>query len=559
MPTGLSDHLLVFARSLQQVVTFRDLLDVTREELHRAMGYNHAWLLIAEDETDLSQVRLIHFSGTQNESAEPFVAVKGDYHLEQLFATGTASIVADAMIDARANRRMVEEMGARTLVHIPLRLMDTPFGALGTGTFNPDGPRVPTKDQMNYLVGMASQISVAASRLRHREQQRASQEERERVQHRLAQVQRLESLGLMAGGVAHDFNNLLTVILACAQMAQLSNADDTVDEELRNILEAATRGAALTRQLLAMSRSQPLESRAVDINARFRDLVTMLRRVLPENIDIDLIEHSGEMIVDGDASQLDQAFMNLCINAREAMPLGGRLTIEVEQVLVNGAYAKTHPWATPGRYVLATVTDTGIGMTNAIMERVFEPFFTTKALQSGTGLGLAVAYGSVRQHSGMMHCYSEVGVGTSFKVYLPLMSRPASDVGTKLEGSVKGGSERLLIAEDDPAVRSVIGRILRNAGYTLMVVDNGAAAVTAAREEAFDLVILDVIMPGMSCTDVLKQLRAHQSDVRVLLSSGYSADTNIGELVRESRCELLAKPYDPDKLLRTVRSALDRL
>lgn len=562
MPTGFSNHLLAFARNLLRVETFRDLIVVTRDEMRRATGYEHTWLMVSDDDENVTEVRLIDASSAHEEQMwqiAPVLKIRGDVMLEEIFSSDTPVVVVDARTDPRTDKHFVDALGNRTIVNIPLRLLDSPFGALGTGTFHDEGVRAPTADELNYIVAMAAQVSVAASRLRYREQQRATTEEREKLQRRLAQVQRLESLGLMAGGVAHDFNNLLTVILACAQMAEIAaNEPETVRAELQGIVEAASRGSALTKQLLAMSRSHPLEMRAIDFNARMRELVKLLRRVLPENIDIDLIEHAGDMLVDGDASQLDQAFMNLCINAREAMPNGGRLTIEIEQVLINGMYVKTHPWAKPGRYILTSVTDNGVGMTPEVLERAFEPFFSTKEAQAGTGLGLAVAYGSVRQHDGMMHCYSEPGVGTTFKIYLPLMSRSATDVGTKLEGAVRGGTERLLIAEDDPAVRSVIERILKKVGYSLVVVKDGQQAVDAARRERFDLVVLDVIMPGMSCQETLAQLRAHQPDIRVLLSSGYTADTNVADLVRASNCELLAKPYDPDRLLRTVRAALEK-
>ena len=561
MQTRFSNQLLAFARVLVRVETFRELLDATRDELSRAVGYEHAWLRIADEDENVAEVRLVEVSGTIRErmlEVVPRLVVKDHAIIAETFASDLPTVVVDARADPRADQRIVEALGNRTIVNIPLRLLDTPFGIIGTGTFGDEGVRPPTADQLDYLVAMATQISVAASRLRYREGQAAVRAEQELFQRRLAQVQRLESLGLMAGGVAHDFNNLLTIILACAQMAQLSSNDPSVNSELQGIVNAATRGAALTRQLLAMSHAHPLELRAIDLNARLRELVTLLRRVLPESIDIDLIEHMGDMLVDGDASQLDQAFMNLCINSREAMPEGGRLTIEVEQVLVNGAYVQTHPWAKPGRYILTTVTDTGVGMTPAVLERVFEPFFTTKGAQTGTGLGLAVAYGSVRQHDGMMHCYSEPDVGTTFKVYLPLMSRTATQVGTKLDGPVRGGTERILVAEDDGAVRAVIERILGRAGYSLIVVKNGAEAVQAAKKETIDLVVLDVIMPGLSCAEALRQLREQQPGIRVLLSSGYTADTNVSELMLQANCDLLSKPYDPDKLLRTVRAALEQ-
>lgn len=562
MPTEWANRLLTFSRTLLRVETFPELLDATRQELERTTGYQHTWLMISDEDEKVTEVRLIDASGAQAEQiwkVAPTLKIRGDAMLEEIFNSDAPTVVVDARTDPRTDKAIVDALGSRTIINVPLRLLDSPFGALGTGTFGDEGVRAPTPQQLNYLVAMAAQISVSASRLRYREQQLVAAEEREKFQTRMAQGQRLESLGLMAGGVAHDFNNLLTVILACAQMAQLSPDDTTtVQEELAAIIEAATRGAALTKQLLAMSRSRPLELQSIDFNARIRDLVNLVRRVLPENIEIDMIEHASGVVVEGDASQLDQAFMNLCINAREAMPNGGRLTIEIEQVLVNGAFVKTHPWAKPGRYILTTVTDTGVGMTPHVVERAFEPFFSTKETQSGTGLGLAVAYGSVRQHDGMMHCYSEPGVGTTFKVYLPLMSRAATDVGTKLEGAVRGGSERLLIAEDDPAVRAVIERILSKAGYSLAVARNGQEAVNAARMERFDLVVLDVIMPGMTCQNALHQLWELHPDMRVLLSSGYTADTNVAELVRTSKCDLLAKPYDPDKLLRMVRAALEK-
>ena len=560
MPDNFSGHLLAFARALLRVESFRDLLDVTRDELERAVGYKHAWLRISDEADTVTEVRLVEVSSALSDrfrEAVPVLKVKDDAIMSEVFQSDVPIVIVDARLDARADQRIVEALGNRTIVNIPLRLVDTPFGIIGTGTFGDEGVRVPTGEQLDYLVAMATQISMAASRIRYREQQATARRDHEELQRHLATVQRLKSLGSMADGVAHDFNNLLTIILGCAQMAQLASNDPAVNLELEGIVNAATRGSALTRQLLVMGRSQPLEVRPIDVNLRLRELVTLLRRVLPENVDIKLIEHTGQMFVEGDASQLDQAFMNLCINARDAMPAGGRLTMEVEQVLVNDAFVDTHPWAKPGRYILTTLTDTGVGMTPEVLERVFEPFFTTKAAQSGTGLGLAVAYGSVRQHDGMMHCYSEPDVGTTFKVYLPLMSRTATHVGSRIDGPVRGGNERILVAEDDTAVRSVIERILGRAGYLLVVAKNGAEAVQAAKNEHFDLVILDVIMPGLSCADTLKQLREQNPDIRVLLSSGYTADTNVSQLMRQANCELLAKPYDPDRLLGTVRGALE--
>lgn len=240
------------------------------------------------------------------------------------------------------------------------------------------------------------------------------------------------------------------------------------------------------------------------------------------------------------------------------MPSGGRVTIETEQVLVNGHYTETHPWAKPGRYVLITVTDTGTGIEREVLERIFEPFFTTKGTRAGTGLGLAVSYGIVRQHEGMLHCYSELGVGTSFKVYLPAAQRLASTVGTKLRPAVVPGTGHILLAEDDDGVRAVATRILERGGYRVKGVGNGSAACLALASEAFDLVLLDVVMPGLSCRETVQRIRELRPDVLILLSSGYTAGQAVTELMEQTGLGLLRKPYDPDQLLLTVGAALGK-
>jgi two-component system cell cycle sensor histidine kinase/response regulator CckA len=262
-------------------------------------------------------------------------------------------------------------------------------------------------------------------------------------------------------------------------------------------------------------------------------------------------------LVDGDPSQLDQVFMNLLINARDAMSSGGRITIETEQVVINGQYVATHPWAKPGRYVLVTVTDTGVGMSKDVQDQIFEPFFTTKGPRAGTGLGLAVAYGIVRQHRGMLHCYSEQGVGSSFKVYLPVLERLAVAVGSKLERRIRPGHEHILLAEDDAQVRAVATRILQKGGYTVTAVEDGDAACRAAATGTFDLLVLDVVMPGMPCREVVRKVRALHPEGKILLASGYTAGANVETLIEEHQLILLSKPYDPDQMLRAVREALD--
>jgi signal transduction histidine kinase len=554
-----ASRLLSFARELQHASTFRELLDITRAEAMAACGYAQVWLFVSDD-AEVKEVRLIDHAGSRREGAwalAPVLKIEGDAMMEQIVNSDEPVVVEDARTDPRTNKEIVAALGNRTIINIPLRLIDKPFGVFGLGTFGDEGVRPPTTAHLDHLVGMAGQVSVAASRIRLLEVQRRAAEQQLELDRRLLERQKLESLGLLAGGIAHDFNNLLTVVLAGATMArQALPAEHATQEDLAAVLEAASRARALTRQLLAMSHAQALQLRSLDINEQVRQLLTLLRRVLPETVAIDFIPGATLPRIEGDAGQLGQVFMNLCLNAREAMQDGGRITIETEQVLLNGAFVEAHPWAKPGRYVLTTVSDTGVGMTREVQEHVFEPFFTTKKERGGTGLGLAVAYGVVRQHGGLLHCYSEVGVGTSFKVYLPAYSRPAGHVGPKLEAAVPRGNVRILVAEDDPAVRSMTVRVLESAGYELVAVPNGVEAGRAAAQGTFALVLLDVVMPEMSGREAFKAVRAAQPNARIVLASGYTADIDIGDLLANGAV-FLQKPYDPDELLRTVRRVLD--
>jgi signal transduction histidine kinase/ActR/RegA family two-component response regulator len=555
-----ASRLLAFAKELQRASTFQELLEITRQEAITAAGYPHVWLFISDDE-EVTEARLIDYAGSQRDLAwelAPVMPIAGDPFLEEIVKSLEPVVVEDARTDPRTNKELVAALGNRTIINIPLRLLDKPFGAFGLGTFgDEEGCRPPTPEQLDYLVGMGSQLSVAASRIRFLEANRRASQQRIELERRVLEHQKLESLGLLAGGIAHDFNNLLTVILAGTALARLAVKDSQKAlNELDAVVGAAERARDLTRQLLAMSHSQPLELRPLDVNDRLKQLLALLQRVLSETITLELIEGVRLPLVEGDSSQLDQVFMNLCINAREAMPNGGKITIETEQVLLNADFVAAHPWAASGRYVMVTVTDTGMGMPKDVVERIFEPFFTTKKERGGTGLGLAVAYGVVRQHRGLLHAYSEPNVGTVFKVYLPVHVRLATDISNRVEGAAPRGYEKILLGEDDPAVRGATVRVLESAGYSVTAVENGAEACSAAARGPFDLVLLDVIMPEMSCRDALKGLKAELPHARYILASGYTADINVDDLLKDGTI-LLEKPYDPGQLLRLVRQVLD--
>jgi len=283
----------------------------------------------------------------------------------------------------------------------------------------------------------------------------------------------------------------------------------------------------------------------------------LLERVIPANVQTDLVAGAGLPKVRIDPHQLEQVLMNLALNARDAMPKGGRLSIETQEVVINGDYRRAHPWAKAGRYVLVSVTDTGTGMPPEVVERVFEPFFTTKSQAEGTGLGLAVTWGIVQQHGGMVHCYSEVGVGTSFKIYLPAAEQAASEVGSKIVAPVPRGTERVLVADDQPHVLAVLARVLSNAGYRVTTVSNGADAVFAATKEPFDLHVLDAVMPALGGRETYERIRAARPESRFLFTSGYGGEALPASFLKDLDIAVVRKPFDPDSLLRKVRAALD--
>ena len=377
-------------------------------------------------------------------------------------------------------------------------------------------------------------------------------------QHR--QAQKMEAVGQLAGGVAHDFNNMLQAIMGYSQMLmEILPEGDKCREFAAEIDQAAERASALTRQLLAFSRRQVLQMEDLNINSVVENVTKMINRVIGEDIRLNVVPGQRMGTVHADCGQMEQVLLNLCVNARDAMPDGGAVTIETENVMMDGEYCDAHAWATPGRYVLLSVTDTGCGMDAQTQTHIFEPFFTTKELGKGTGLGLATVYGIVAQHQGMIQVYSEEGRGTTFKVYLPSFERPASTVGTKVVGRATGGTETILVAEDDEALRKLIARVLNDAGYAVLLAADGEEALTIFTKHAMniDMCLLDVVMPKVGGKTVYDVLRRQYPRLRFLFSSGYSTNAIHTDFVLKDGIELIQKPYAPGALLRKVRQVLD--
>jgi PAS domain S-box-containing protein len=367
--------------------------------------------------------------------------------------------------------------------------------------------------------------------------------------------QKMEAVGLLAGGIAHDFNNLLQVIGGFAMQAQEATADDDRNDCLQQVSEACTRAVQLTRQLLVFSRDDKCAQLTdLDLNDLLAGQIKMLRRLLDAQIEVVLKPAAVLGNVRGDRGQIEQVFMNLCINARDAMPRGGRITLEVDEVGFDAEYCVAHPWAAPGRFARVAVTDTGTGMDRATMARIFDPFFTTKPKDKGTGLGLAVVYGIIQKHGGLIHVYSEVGVGTTFRVFLPVQVRGVAAVPQAERETPRPGSGTILVVEDDPSVGKLATRVLEKAGYTVLLVEDGERAwqLYLERSATIDLLVLDAILPGLSGREIYEKVRSRDPHKPVLFCSGYSAGTIQPEFFPGDEVKMLGKPYNPNELLRLV-------
>jgi two-component system, cell cycle sensor histidine kinase and response regulator CckA len=388
--------------------------------------------------------------------------------------------------------------------------------------------------------------------------------ERKRLEAQFRQAQKMEAVGQLAGGVAHDFNNLLTVIISYSQMllGDLTEGS-TPRADVNEIKRAAERAALLTKQLLAFSRQQVLRPHILDLNIVVRDLEQMLRRLLREDIGIVLTLDSALGTVAADPGQVEQIVMNLVVNARDAMPNGGRLSIETANVEFESPFqlrASEMPLEA-GSYVMIAVSDNGSGMTPEVQARVFEPFFTTKRVHEGTGLGLSTVYGIVKQSGGHLAMYSEPGQGTIFKIYFPRVDSPAELPSPDADASTPRahGGECVLIVEDDDALRTVARRALEQCGYAVLVAPDGQSALRqcAEHEGTLDLVITDMVMPEMSGLELVERMAVHFPKMRVLLMSGYTRDETARRGIASERFAFLEKPFTPAKLAAKVRELLD--
>ena len=411
------------------------------------------------------------------------------------------------------------------------------------------------------LEGKVLQLAQANRLLREEiAEGEAAEEALRESEDRFRKLQKMEAFGQLAGGVAHDFNNLLTIINSCSEVLLTCTLPAEKQQDfLREIRRAGERASSLTRQLLAFSRKQLLQPVELDLNGLILETEDMFRRLIGKNIDLATTLDPAGAWIKADPGQIDQVIINLVVNARDAMPTGGFLTIETQNVELDQDYARKHPESQPGNYVMLAVTDSGCGMDEVTRSKIFEPFFTTKEPGKGTGLGLATVQGIVKQSGGSIEVYSEVGRGTTFKVYLPRIEVPVSS-GKSLPGPsfIPRGTETILLAEDEPAVRAAVRLVLESSGYTVLEASSGEEAVQICQQHQgpIHLLMTDVVMPKMSGRQLAELVLALLPKIKVLYSSGYTDDAVVHHGVLEAGMAFLQKPFTPMVLARKVREVL---
>jgi PAS domain S-box-containing protein len=389
-------------------------------------------------------------------------------------------------------------------------------------------------------------------------ERRKAEEIQKTLEGQLRQSEKMKAVGQLAGGVAHDFNNLLQAMLGHVEIAIMKTSSDSETVgDLNEVIKAANRAKVLVRQLLAFGRRQVLKLEVLDLDEVIEDFASMIRRMIGEHITFGFQLEPGQKMVRADRGQIEQVLMNLCVNARDSMLDGGSLVIESENVELGSDFCSESSWATPGDYVLLTIRDTGIGMDGNTQKHLFEPFFTTR--EEGTGLGLSTVYGIVRQHNGMIRVASEVGEGTTFKVYLPKSeSLPTQEREDGASASL-GGTEVILLAEDEESVRVSTQRLLEAAGYTVLSANDGEGAIRLFDDNALkvNIAMLDVVMPGVGGRAVFDHIRDRGSQIPILFATGYSPNSIHTNFVLDEGLQLIRKPFQREALLKTVRTSLD--
>lgn len=426
-----------------------------------------------------------------------------------------------------------------------------------------DGTVFPTEHSVVPLEDDAGRISAWVHLIRDTTERNRAEEEKKKMQMQLQQAQKMEAIGTLAGGIAHDFNNLLTAIRGYTELALMSIDEATpLSRDLKEVEKAAGRAANLTRQLLLFSRRQPMELLPVNINEVIDNLLKMLNRLIGENIEIKVEMEEDIRMVLADAGNIEQVIMNLAVNSRDAMPDGGSINIRTENINLDEKMSQMIPDARPGKFVSVSLSDTGTGIKPEVLSRIFDPFFSTKKVGEGTGLGLAVVYGIIKEHKGWIHVESFTGKGTMFRLFFPVFSEKKVEVKedeTQPHAEYRGLGERILLIEDEENVRRLASRVLGDNGYVVLETGSVKEGLALFKRENgdFRLVLSDMVLPDGNGIDLVEQLKREKPDLSVLLSSGYSDDKSRFEKIRSKGYQFLQKPYDLSGLLHAVKETIE--
>ena len=550
--------------AMQKALTTEEIFTTVGEEFKK-IGFSCAILLTNEDQSRLFP-KYYSYEGKVVKAAEKLMGVQAEgfslpvekiaLFMETIWKGETVFVDgADGLRHTlppalrRFAKQLIKVLEIPKSVDAPLIVEDKVIGLLSVQSDDL------TEDDMPAITAFAHQMSAAWRKARLVQDLETSLEELKQTQAQLLQAQKMEAIGRLAGGVAHDFNNTLTVIHLSTQLLKRQlRSEDPLWEYVQQIEEAGERAAALTKQLLSFSRREIVEPRVVDLSREIGNLSRMLQRIISEDIELVTVLADNLWPVYLDPAQIDQAIVNLVVNARDAMPSGGRLTIETTNIVFDEAYAARHVDVQPGEYVRLTVSDTGVGMDEEVKSHLFEPFFTTKERGEGTGLGLSSVFGIVKQNAGHIWVYSQVGQGTTFQIYLPRTREIGAPVSPRpIASSIVRGTETILVVEDDTAVRGLALQILRTHGYQVLAAGSGAEALRISREHdsPIHMLLTDVVMPHMSGKELAEQLQSQRPDMRVLYMSGHSHQ------VMEEGGVLLPKPFTAETLTQKIRVVLD--
>jgi signal transduction histidine kinase/ActR/RegA family two-component response regulator len=561
--------LLELSEIFQRATTFADILNAARGAVERSTRYRSTWLTAVEDTPEGPWCRILAIQGATSElvwERAPRFPVGADPFLLEILEGDHPVVVEDMRSDPRTDKEIVSRTDHRTGITIPIRIGAARLGMLCVGTFGAEGVVPPTDAEVEHLTIIASLVAASFDRVRLliqgnalEEQTQSLAEKSRAIEEQLRHLQRLESAGELASGIAHDFNNMLMAIAGHAELSLAETLPASVEESLQVILEATKRGSHLTHNLLSFTRRRVLSRRRGDLNEivdRAQQLI--LPAVRPE-IALRFSPAGEQVPVFADEVELEHAVINLVTNARDAIPNAGTIDIEVRTTQLTDDWVARHEGKLVGRCACVSIRDSGVGIAEAMLERVFEPFFTTKSAGRGTGLGLATVRSLVEQHGGLIAVESELGRGTTFTIYLPLAAGELAPRRSTAAVGVRGGGETILVAEDDDAVRALLARVLRGQGYEVLEASDGQAAIELFRAESarVRLVLTDLMMPRRTGLDLVNAILAFRQQTPIVVMSGYTSDPAGASKLTELGIPVISKPTTPTEVLLTIRRALD--